>query len=97
MTNFARSSLALVLRAFFGGAKSCALVNIFMICPPMVSWWLADHDQILPLDHGHLMAIKPSNHPARDPSQPQGTQPWKQGSQLRKRTLQLPDVRRSSG
>jgi hypothetical protein len=23
----------LVLRAFFGGAKSCALVNIFMICP----------------------------------------------------------------
>jgi hypothetical protein len=32
MTNFARSSLALVLRAFFGGAKSCALVNIFMIC-----------------------------------------------------------------
>jgi hypothetical protein len=33
MTNFARSSLALVLRAFFGEAKSCALVNIFMICP----------------------------------------------------------------
>jgi hypothetical protein len=49
MTNFARSSLALVLRAFFGGAKSCALVNIFMICPPMVSWWLADDDQILSL------------------------------------------------
>src|SRR5262249_61321835 len=46
MTNFARSSLALVLRAFFGGAKSCAFVNIFMICPPMVGWWLADHDQI---------------------------------------------------
>jgi hypothetical protein len=33
MTNFARSSLVLVLRAFFGGAKSCALVNFFMICP----------------------------------------------------------------
>jgi hypothetical protein len=33
ITNFARSSLALVLRAFFGGAKSSALVNIFMICP----------------------------------------------------------------
>jgi hypothetical protein len=49
MTNFARSSLALVLRAFFGGAKSCALVNIFMICPPMVSRWLADDDQILSL------------------------------------------------
>src|SRR5262245_61943206 len=48
MTNFARSSLALVLRAFFGGAKSCALVNIFMIWPP-VGWWLADDDQILSL------------------------------------------------
>ena len=33
MTNFARSSLALVLRAVFGGAKSCALVKLFMICP----------------------------------------------------------------
>src|SRR5436309_11990284 len=32
-TNLARSSLALVLRAIFGGAKSCALVNLFMICP----------------------------------------------------------------
>ena len=31
-TNLARSSLALVLRAIFGGAKSCALVNLFMIC-----------------------------------------------------------------
>ena len=48
MTNFARSSLALVLRAFFGGAKSCALVNIFMICPPMVSWWLADATKFCP-------------------------------------------------
>jgi hypothetical protein len=37
MTNFARSSLALVLRALIGGAKSCALVNLFMICPR----WLA--------------------------------------------------------
>jgi len=44
-TNLARSSLALVLRAIFGGAKSCALVNLFMICPPMVGWWLADNDQ----------------------------------------------------
>jgi hypothetical protein len=57
MTNFARSSLALVLRALIGGAKSCALVNLFMMLPPMVGWWLADHDQILLLDHGHLMAI----------------------------------------
>jgi hypothetical protein len=32
-TNLARSSLALVFRAIFGGAKSCALVNLFMICP----------------------------------------------------------------
>ena len=32
-TNLARSSLALVLRTIFGGAKSCALVNLFMICP----------------------------------------------------------------
>jgi hypothetical protein len=38
MTNFARSSLVLVLRAFHGGAKSCALVNFFMICPP-VGWY----------------------------------------------------------
>jgi hypothetical protein len=36
MTNFARSSLVLVLRAFFGGAKSCALVN-FHDLPP-VGW-----------------------------------------------------------
>jgi hypothetical protein len=37
MTTFARSSLVLVLRAFFGGLKSCALVNLFMISPR----WLA--------------------------------------------------------
>jgi hypothetical protein len=49
MTNFARSSLALVLRAFFGGAKSCALDNIFMICPRWSAWRLADDDQILSL------------------------------------------------
>jgi hypothetical protein len=41
MTNLARAILALVLRAVFGGAKSCALVSLFMICPPMVSWWLS--------------------------------------------------------
>jgi hypothetical protein len=33
MTNLARSSLALVLPALFGAAKSRALVNLFMICP----------------------------------------------------------------
>src|SRR5262245_9971179 len=33
MTNLARSSLALALPALFGAAKSCALVNLFMIWP----------------------------------------------------------------
>src|SRR5262249_8330624 len=33
MTNLARSSLALALPALFGAAKSCALVNLFVICP----------------------------------------------------------------
>jgi hypothetical protein len=37
MTNFARSSLVLVLRAFFAGLKSCALVNLFMIFPRWVA------------------------------------------------------------
>jgi hypothetical protein len=32
-TNLARSNQSLVLRVFFGGAKSSALVDIFMICP----------------------------------------------------------------
>jgi hypothetical protein len=50
MTNLARSNQSLVLRGpRRPGAKSCALVNIFMICPPMVSRWLADDDQILSL------------------------------------------------
>jgi hypothetical protein len=31
--NLARVSRTLVLRALFGGPKSCALVNLFMICP----------------------------------------------------------------
>src|SRR5262249_43116717 len=45
MTNLARASLALVLRAVFGGAKSCALVNLFMICP---RWSVSsDHGQIM--------------------------------------------------
>jgi hypothetical protein len=35
-TNFARSNQSLFLRAFFASAKGCALVNLFMICPPMV-------------------------------------------------------------
>jgi hypothetical protein len=32
--DLARASLALVLRALFGAPKSCALVNLFMFCPP---------------------------------------------------------------
>jgi hypothetical protein len=47
-TNLARSSLTLVLRAFFGGAKSSAIVNIFMICPDD-RLLTAEYDQILPL------------------------------------------------
>jgi hypothetical protein len=47
-TNLARSSLALVLRAIFGGAKSCALVSLFLDVPPMVGWWLADDAQFFP-------------------------------------------------
>jgi len=37
-TNLARSNQSLVLRALLralvAGAKSCTLVNVFMICPP---------------------------------------------------------------
>ena len=47
-TDLARSNHSLVLYALFGGAKSCALVNIFMICPRW-SAGLADDNQILPL------------------------------------------------
>ena len=69
MTNFARSSLALVLRAVFGGAKSCALVKLFMICPPVGSRQ-STTAKFLPLDRGYLMAIKPSKL---------GTQSWNSG------------------
>ena len=51
-TNLARSSLALVLRALFGGAKSCALVNLFMIALLVAS---RRRPNSAP-DHGHLMA-----------------------------------------
>jgi hypothetical protein len=45
------------LCAIFGAPKSCALVNLFMIRPPKWSArGFADHDEILPLDHDHLMA-----------------------------------------
>jgi hypothetical protein len=64
MTNFARSSLALVLRAVFGGAKSCALVKLFMICPPVGSRQ-STMAKFLPLDRGYLMAIKTQQ--TRDP------------------------------
>ena len=63
LNNLARASLALVLRELFGAAKSCAPVNLFMICP---QWSAGDPSrrphQILPritaiswhlLDHHH--------------------------------------------
>src|SRR5262249_162342 len=50
MTKLGRASLALVLRFIFGALKSCALVNLFMVCPPKWSAdGLADQDEILPL------------------------------------------------
>src|SRR5262249_7984189 len=55
-TNLARSNQSLVLRAPFGWPKTCAPVNACMICPPMVGRSEAQHDQILSLIHGHLMA-----------------------------------------
>ncbi len=59
MTNLARSSLAFVLPALFGAAKSCALVNVFMICPR----WPASSQPTTTnsaSDHGHLMALAPT-------------------------------------
>src|SRR5262245_14416024 len=38
INSLARASLALVLRALFDAPKSCALVNLCMICPRMVGW-----------------------------------------------------------
>ena len=49
ITNFARSNQSWVLRALFAGAKSCTLVNFFMICPQWSTGGLAGHDEILPL------------------------------------------------
>jgi hypothetical protein len=48
MTNLARPTQSLVLRALLVGTKSCALVNVFMIYP-RVGWRLTDKSQILPL------------------------------------------------
>ena len=36
------------LRAIFGGAKSCALVNPLHDLHPSVGWWLADDAQFFP-------------------------------------------------
>jgi hypothetical protein len=50
MANLARASLALVLRAVFGGAKSCASVNLFMDLPPAGQLMgLTDNDEVLSL------------------------------------------------
>jgi hypothetical protein len=46
----------LFLRAPFASAKSFALVKFFMVCPQWSADGLTDHDEILPPDHGHLMA-----------------------------------------
>jgi hypothetical protein len=54
MTNLARSSLAFVLPALFGAARSCALVNLCMICPRWSA--IADDESDSAPDHGHLMA-----------------------------------------
>src|SRR5262249_51958089 len=43
--NLARASRALVLRALFGAPKSCALVNLFMICPRWSAGLPPDDDQ----------------------------------------------------
>jgi hypothetical protein len=43
------------LRAIFGGTKSCALVNLFIICSPIIGWSLADDTKFAP-DRGHVMA-----------------------------------------
>ena len=56
MTNLARSSLALVLHALFGAAKSCALVNLFMICPRWSASGQPNDESDSASDHGHLMA-----------------------------------------
>jgi hypothetical protein len=62
-TNLARSNQSWVLRVLFGGAKSSALVNIFMIAPPDGRLVTADDKQILHPDRGRLMA---SAQPERD-------------------------------
>jgi len=46
ISDFAPASLTLVLRALFGAPKSCALVNLFMICP-RCRRVASDDDQIL--------------------------------------------------
>jgi hypothetical protein len=59
MTNLARSSLALVLPALFGAAKSCALVNFFVIRPPdgrLVARRPHPTTNNFAQDRGHLMA-----------------------------------------
>jgi hypothetical protein len=62
MANLARASLALVLRAVFGGAKSCASVNLFMICPPAGQLMgLTDNDEVLSLITAILWLSNPAS------------------------------------
>ena len=58
-TNMACSTFAFALasRALFGGAKSCALVNLFMICHPDGRLVASRRPNSAP-DHGDLMTKK---------------------------------------
>jgi len=63
ISNLARARRALVLRALFGGPKSCVLVNLFMICPR----WLASSQPTTTKslsDHGYLMACLSKTPPS---------------------------------
>jgi len=63
--NLARSNQSLFLRAPFASAKSCALVNLFMICPLRSAGALADHDEILPLITAISWHLYPTYEKAR--------------------------------
>jgi hypothetical protein len=54
-TNLARSSQSLALSALFGAAKSCALLNVFMMCPRCLIQYPAA-TRIFTADRGGLMA-----------------------------------------
>jgi hypothetical protein len=70
----------LVLRALAAEAKSCALVNLFMICPQWSAGGLADHDEISPL----ITAISwrtttHGNEPTREAAMAAFAKSWRRG------------------